>query len=284
MPLKGVSNSLGRLHRMGFLRRRRGTRYSMNLSPGRLFRVRIQDGLPRLVPRRVHFRLCRRGFEHRYSLSRQGVSYINWLSRYKPIQDFAYQALLCRVMDALPEDLRNSLAILGAARGNHKYRGPTRQLNLIDNPANPLWYMLLKIWKLEDENKKQKLELLSTKAGELQLEIRVKQHEEAKIKFETFSFEFLAKLANTLNAERAMLMAERAEKESLLYLLYLIKEMGEAAKAHSSHTDIVPADADGFSRFKERWGSLCRHTFPPPQHDTTQQTKSAAEPKRLYSI
>jgi hypothetical protein len=129
-PKKRLSNSLARLHRMGFLKRERVKRPSVTLKGT----------------------FCYKGFQYRYKLSKQGQSYIRWLRERKLIEDIAYVTLMAKVYSCLPEDLRKSIALIGALRSTYKYRGPQRHFRFLDNDASPLIHLTMEHAKLAREN------------------------------------------------------------------------------------------------------------------------------------
>jgi hypothetical protein len=59
------------------------------------------------------------------------------MKQVKPLEDRLYLDLQRRVMQALPDPLRNEIAHIGLFRAGYKYHEPTRQLRLLENPAAP---------------------------------------------------------------------------------------------------------------------------------------------------
>jgi len=131
-PNREISNSLRRLHKMGFLNKERTKR-------------------PCLTSKGT---TCFRGFEYEYKLSKQGSSYVRWLRSGKPIEDATYLALISRVCNHLPEDLSRTIAVIGAARSTYKYKGPMRHLRFLDNDAFPLVHLTLENLNLKNEKAK----------------------------------------------------------------------------------------------------------------------------------
>ncbi len=142
MPVKEASNGLRRLHQMGFLKRMRIKRscFSKTLKP------------------------CFKGFMYLYSVSKQGLSYVEWRKNQKPVEDYAYLQLMTDVLSHLPGELIYRLNLVGLARIDSKYRGPARSLRMFDNEMMPFAYLTRKIKnitseieQLKSENQKLKL-------------------------------------------------------------------------------------------------------------------------------
>ena len=238
--LKKTSNSLRRLHQMGFLRRRRVKRYcytpnleQISKKPVRkLFRVRVQDGSVRLVRRKIHLRFCRRGYQYRYSLSRQGSSYVKWLRNVKPIEDMAYLSLNERVMEALPGSVRHDLGMLGALRATYRYRGPSRHLTFIENPASLLTYAFAQNLELKHQIGRLKIELLKATLRESRSEARANEAEGV-----ASLCLFLVCLSTLLFVQRIAelqetIRAQRADHENFVSITKLVNE--EMAKIYAA--------------------------------------------------
>jgi len=129
---KDVSNSLRRLHKMGFLKKER-TKRSCLTSKGVV---------------------CFKGYQYEYKLSKQGSSYISWLRNRKPMEDAMYLTLMSMVYSYLPESLNKSIAVVGAVRSSYKYKGPIRHLRFLDNDASPLVHLTMENLNLKDEKAK----------------------------------------------------------------------------------------------------------------------------------
>jgi len=98
---KLVSNDLRRLYRMGFLKRKRVKRSC--------------------IGRRG---FINRGFQYRYSFSRHGSSYVEWLEKGKVVEDFAVAGLRSDVMSRLPDDMKRGVLTDQMAEEVKPYRGP----------------------------------------------------------------------------------------------------------------------------------------------------------------
>jgi hypothetical protein len=107
-----------------------------------------------------------KGYEYLYSLSKQGLSYVNWMKQSKPLEDTLLWDLQRRVMQALPDTLRKEIADIGLIRAGYKYRGPVRQLRLLENPATPVLAMATTMEEQKRKNKEDQLELLKAWASE----------------------------------------------------------------------------------------------------------------------
>jgi predicted transcriptional regulator len=129
-PKKEVSNSLRRLHKMGFLRRESVKRHCLT-SKGTV---------------------CFKGFQYKYELSKQGASYVRWLRERKSVEDTMHLILMSKVYSHLPEDLSRSIALVGAMRSAYKYKGPVRNFRFLDNDASPLVHLSVRNAELKQEN------------------------------------------------------------------------------------------------------------------------------------
>ena len=99
-------------------------------------------------------------------MSKQGLSYANWMKRIKPLEDAMLLDLQRRVMQALPDPIRNEIAGLAFIRAGFKYRGPARQLRLLENPAAPVMAMAARIEEQGRRNKEDLLELVKAWASD----------------------------------------------------------------------------------------------------------------------
>lgn len=129
MPVKRASNDLRRLWRMGFLRR-------TSVKRGCLTR----GGKP-----------CHKGFEYRYHLSSQGMKYVKWLQAGKLAEDMAYEELISEVLSYLPDDLKDRLSILNLAKATRRYKGPSRNMNLLDGNTVPVIHLSAEKTRLQSE-------------------------------------------------------------------------------------------------------------------------------------
>jgi len=129
MPVKRASNDLRRLWRMGFLRRTSVKRSCLT-----------RGG-----------RLCIKGFEYRYYLSSQGMGYVKWLQGGKITEDIAYAELTSEVLSYLPEELKDRLSMLSLAKATRRYKGPSRNMNLLDSNAVPVIHLSAERTRLQSE-------------------------------------------------------------------------------------------------------------------------------------
>ena len=119
MPVKHASNDLRRLWRMGFLTRNSRPRNCLT-SAGKT---------------------CSRGFEYKYRLSSQGIKYVKWLQDGKMTEDLAYTELTSEVLSHLPEELKDRLSMLSLAKAARRYKGPSRNTNLLDSNTVPVTHL-----------------------------------------------------------------------------------------------------------------------------------------------
>ena len=138
MPVKRASNDLRRLWRMGFLRRT----YVKRSCP-------TKGG-----------KLCHKGFEYRYYLSSQGMKYLEWLQGRKMTEDFAYEKLTLEVLSYLPDDLKDRLSMQSLAKATRRYKGPSRNTNLLESNIVPVTHLSTQNMRLQSE--KETLEKANT--------------------------------------------------------------------------------------------------------------------------
>ena len=112
---KRVSNDLARLHRMGFLRRKRQKRFCIS----NIIKFR-------------NAKWCHKGYEYNYTITRQGLSYINYVKKAKPIEDSRDLKLQLDMLENLPEDVKNEIVDRAISKLNSRYKGPHREPFPID--------------------------------------------------------------------------------------------------------------------------------------------------------
>jgi hypothetical protein len=96
-------------------------------------------------------RLCNKGFEYRYYLSSQGMKYLEWLQGRKMTEDIAYEKLISEVLSYLPEELKDRLSTLNLAKATRRYKGPSRNMNLLDGNAVPVIHLSAERTTLQSE-------------------------------------------------------------------------------------------------------------------------------------
>jgi hypothetical protein len=94
------------------------------------------------------------------------MSYVNWMKQNKPLEDLWYCYLVDEVVKVLPENLKNAIMHEAQRRSGFRYRGPTRQLRLIDNPAALVSAIVARYDKLLRQSKEDQLELFKAWASE----------------------------------------------------------------------------------------------------------------------
>ena len=129
-PFKETSNGLRILQNMHFLSRKRVSRDCLTSS-----------GKP-----------CRRGYEYEYSINRQGLSYVRWLREGKPLKDATIGVATMAVLDHLPPDLRQQMALYELVRPKSKYRGPGSNRQLLDRLLEPKAVIEAELSRLVSEN------------------------------------------------------------------------------------------------------------------------------------
>ena len=100
-----ASKYLGRLYRMGFLTRTKCKRTCI-----------------------TETKFCYKGYCYEYTLSTQGVRYVQWMTSSMPIEAISYSKLYSEVAPYLPDDVRNSIDSSIIVRMEMKYKGPNRSL------------------------------------------------------------------------------------------------------------------------------------------------------------
>jgi hypothetical protein len=103
-------------------------------------------------------RICKKGVQYRYRLSSQGMKYVDWLKNRKTVEDFAYAKLTLEVLSWLPDELKDRLSMLSLAKSASKYRGPSRNTNLLDSNVVPVTYLSTQNMRLRSEKEKLEVE------------------------------------------------------------------------------------------------------------------------------
>ena len=198
MPVKRASNDLRRLWRMGFLKRTSRKRSCL-----------IRGG-----------KLCNKGFEYRYHLSSQGVDYVKWLQGGKMGEDFAHQALISEVLSHLPEELKDRLSMLNLAKATRRYKGPSRNMNLLDSNAVPVTHLSAERARLQSEKERLEVENAIQKLKVTKLEGDINSYME-----QNTILGILLAQAYVLGASNKK-SAESSRKEFELALIMLTKLSG----------------------------------------------------------
>jgi hypothetical protein len=103
-------------------------------------------------------RICKKGVQYRYRLSSQGMKYVDWLKNRKTIEDFAYAKLTSEVLSHLPDELKDRLSMLSLAKSASKYKGPSRNTNLLESNVVPVVCLSTERMRLRSEKEKLELE------------------------------------------------------------------------------------------------------------------------------
>jgi hypothetical protein len=104
--MRQTSNDLRRLHGMGFLKREKRKRPCV---------INIMNPKKPL--------LCNKGFEYSYSFSKQGISYLNWLKKWRQIENTANVNIISSITRyATKEDADKFLDSIGS-RLSSKFKG-----------------------------------------------------------------------------------------------------------------------------------------------------------------
>ena len=184
--------------------------------------VNYRHGVPQIKAKPLRFFPCNKGIEYCYSLSKQGLSYVRWLNQSKPQEDICYLTMLGKVMQALPENLRYALGFSGLIRSSYRYHGPTRQLRLLDNTANPLIHVVVSHFDLQRENERLNFELFEAMFKEEVSEERRKRAEKSLVQYMVSSIFWVAQLG-------ASIVTGRREKETLIDVISIAKLLMEQA-------------------------------------------------------
>jgi hypothetical protein len=104
--VKEISNDLGRLGQMGFAK---------------------ADYRKRVCKLGQWGDICNRGYEYTYYVSEQGKSYLNWMNKTKPVEDFERRTVMNRIASCLPSVLKTQLLAYHLSQPPHEYKGPSRR-------------------------------------------------------------------------------------------------------------------------------------------------------------
>lgn len=69
-------------------------------------------------------------------------------------EDFAYAILTSEVLSHLPKKLKDRLSMLNLAKATMRYKGPSRNMNLLDSNALPVIHLSSERMNLQSENAK----------------------------------------------------------------------------------------------------------------------------------
>jgi len=204
--IKEVSNDFRRLHKMGFLKRKRVKRRCLSKTG----------------------KYCYKGYEYIYTFSVQGRRYLEWMRVQKPVEDLACMILNKEILGHLPQELQKRLLIQATVRSSYRYKGPSRRLMLFDNEAIPIAITLLENQKLKNENSelyKEKLRL---------------SEKNTNLKDEVSDLKELNKLARDTikTATQIIDTNERKKSENIKDFLSLIKRSRENSLSERAIIDI----------------------------------------------
>jgi predicted transcriptional regulator len=141
--VKDVSRDLGRLYRMGFLKRKKQKR----ICPSK------------------HGRLCYKGFHFAYSFSSQGWKYLEYMSGIELLEAASYYDTFDKLSCHLSDDLKKRITDSIFLREKGRYKGPSRRLQALGILNLALPELIENIEKNEaeaDRLQKDKIELIST--------------------------------------------------------------------------------------------------------------------------
>jgi hypothetical protein len=103
-------------------------------------------------------RICKKGVQYRYRLSSQGMKYVRWLQGGKTVEDLAYAKLTSEILSYLPDELKDRLSMLSLAKSASKYKGPSRNTNLLESNVVPVIHLSTQNKRLRSEKEKLELE------------------------------------------------------------------------------------------------------------------------------
>ncbi|HEY4699465.1 MAG TPA: hypothetical protein VIH27_03735 [Nitrososphaerales archaeon] len=116
-----ASLAMMRLHQMGFLKRKKKVR-------------RCHD--------RSYINYYNRGYEYRYSLSRQGISYLQWYRNGRASKQLTETVYFNNIYNKLPRDIALQLALLGLAGKNSRFKRSSTLFKHIDLTPFPTVHYL----------------------------------------------------------------------------------------------------------------------------------------------
>ena len=103
---KHASKDLSRLHRMGFLTRRKEKRWALS----------------------KHGKRCHKGYYYEYAFSSQGKKYVQWMGDSKPLEDALGAVMIGKVTSDLPKEISDRIGWFTLYRASMKYKGPSRRM------------------------------------------------------------------------------------------------------------------------------------------------------------
>ena len=116
-----ASLAMMRLHQMGFLKRKKRDR-------------RCHD--------RSYIKYYNRGYEYRYSLSRQGIKYLQWYRKDRVAKQSIDTIYFTNIFKKLPRDVSLQLALLGLAGKNSRFKRSSTLFKHLDLTPFPTAHYL----------------------------------------------------------------------------------------------------------------------------------------------
>ncbi len=110
-PTGKASKYLIRLHNMGFLKLERHNRTCIS----------------------KRGKICNKGYRYEYSLSSQGLKYIQWTKQNELVKGALGYEMMSQVSPSIPEDLKKIILAYILAREGMRYKGPSRYLQNLGN-------------------------------------------------------------------------------------------------------------------------------------------------------
>lgn len=200
-----VSNGLRRLHHMGFLRRKRVNRRCLS-----------KNG-----------KLCNKGREYLYSISKQGERYLNWMITKKPIEDITHVELITKVLNYLPDDLKQELYTQSLMKSISSYNGPSRSFDIIVNRITPFVILYSENQKLASENSGLKTENMIQQLNNafymgfiLGLNERIKELELQRAESEKMILDNISPLIKVIISRNRIINSYRNKNEIMLLFLH----------------------------------------------------------------
>jgi len=108
-PTAKASKALGRLHRMGFLRRTRLKRECLS----------------------KRGKLCHKGYRYEYSLSSQGLKYAKWMAGVRPLELAMGLGIASEAAPHIPGDLGRAISSYALRRASSRYKGSNELLQAL---------------------------------------------------------------------------------------------------------------------------------------------------------
>jgi len=253
-PVKEISNDLRRMHRMGFLRRKRVKRLCF-----------LKNG-----------QSCYKGYEYIYVISKQGKNYLKWMREKRSIENLAYIKLQKEIADYLPQELQNRILQKVSFRSLSKYKGPNRHFRLIDNELFFITNTISENQKLAKANLNLIQDYLSLFKENIRLKSRLNALNLLKIVYQSYI------KSNQIYIDQYIQQERENMKDIVNYLNERVEESREKDRRFLfKFTNYQSSLVDVYQNSRNRFVTILRSSLPEDKFIKIMKFASELEDKEL---